>query len=239
MATRVTTLKDESTYTMLIKLHLDEDPKHSTAAWNTSDLEHVVKFHAKFLEGVAATGCSINEIMLTKCLSQHFDCSPQQCKDFAIKMQQALSWCRGRCKPGRFSTGKKTAPEVQRVMSAIKGSSTESQGSGDQEHVDLCGPDTPPQEEGEGASGGDDALAALRKLQEAFGEDPISTTACSSRTKLLDPLSPISIASSSCPNSPAGALSGAAMPVQREVPGFFLSVFCHMCGVRFKRITTQ
>jgi hypothetical protein len=223
MANIVSSLKAEATYKMLIKLHLSKDPKHSTGDWNTSDLDHVVKCHEKFLEGVALTGSRINETVLSKCLYQHFNCSPQQCKDFARKMAQALSWCRSKCKGGRFSSGKKTSPHASRIRGAILGCQSEwswsrTESPTDLEApIDLVEPDSPPKLEDDG---GDDALVALRNLQEAFGEGPISTTACSSR-KVLDPPSPMSIASSSCVGSPVGKPGGAAeVPVTIKVPGF-------------------
>ena len=63
---RITSLKDEETYTSLIKLHI-EDPKRSTMHWTNSDMDFVVGHHVGFLCGVAQTGCSINETVLAKC----------------------------------------------------------------------------------------------------------------------------------------------------------------------------
>ena len=228
MATRVTSLKEPYVYNSLIKLHLPEDPKHSTKLWNCSNLEFVVRRYEKFLIGVASTGCSINETVLTKCLTKAFANSAHECNDFAKKMGTVLSFCREKCKAGRCSTGSKTSAAVWNVMEAIK----EKKGClGDgadvpdtASPVDLEGLATPPKQ---GACG-DDALAALIELQKAFGEEPVSDAACSSITVLVPP-SPISVGSSSCAASPEGKISTAAssglggaaeVAIAREVPGF-------------------
>ena len=228
-------MKDEATYRDLIKMELSEDPKHSALNWRTSDMEVVVKSHQKFLEGVALTGCTVNETILTKCLCKHFECSQAVCKEFAEKMARALSWCRSKCKPGHYSTGSKTTPAVQSVMSAIKSCHTESPCPKTQPEsqtdtpcpespVDLCGQDSYDNlwaSDGEDPCQGSDAMDGLRKLQEAFGEEVTSNTACSSRSVLPCPPSPMSIASSSCVGSPAGKLSGATEVLPSKVPGVF------------------
>ena len=73
---RVTTSQDEDTYKVLIKLHI-EDPYRSTDHWISSDLDFVVQHHVEFLCGVAETGCTINEKILTKCFKDVFSCGPQ------------------------------------------------------------------------------------------------------------------------------------------------------------------
>jgi hypothetical protein len=227
MSSRVTSLKDEGTYRNLIKLHLSEDPKHSALNWSTSDMERVVKTHEKFLEGVALTGLTINETMLTKCLTKHFECNASVCKEFAQKIAQALSWCRGKCKPGRYSSGIKTSPPVQCVMSAIKSCQPESpcpqsQTESPESPVDLCGPDEDLcASQSEDLYQGSEAMEGFRKLQEAFGEEVTSNTACSSRTVLPCPSSPMSIASSSRIGSPAGKMGVAAEVLPNKVFVFF------------------
>jgi hypothetical protein len=228
---RVKSLKDVEVYITLIKLNLPEDPKHTTKNWRSADLEFVVGHFENFLTGVAQTGLCINTKVLTKCLRQQFASSHQECKEFAHKMQMALAFCRAKSKPGRFTSGKKTATPVLNLMSAIskraqlhEAAVSDSSSLVDLEEPVLEEPATPPTKKGQGACD-DDALAALRKLQEAFGEEHISTTACSSA--VLEPPSPMSIASSSCFGSPlvvkmsSGASSSkdhaAELP---KVPGF-------------------
>jgi hypothetical protein len=228
---RVRSLKDVEVYITLIKLSLPEDPKHTTKNWRSADLEFVVGHFENFLTGVAQTGLCINTKVLTKCLRQQFASSHQECKEFAHKMQMALAFCRAKSKPGRFTSGKKTSTPVLNLMSAIskraqlhEADVSDSSSLVDLEEPVLEEPATPPTKKGQGACD-DDALAALRKLQEAFGEEHISTTACSST--VLEPPSPMSIASSSCFGSPlvvkmsSGASSSkdhaAELP---KVPGF-------------------
>ena len=225
---RVQSLKDPDAYKSLIKLHLDQDPRHSTERWNSSDLDVVVGHYEKFLIGVANTGCKINEKVLTKSLTHSFANSAKECNSFAKKMHSALGFCRNKCREGQCSTGAKTSAAVWRVMEAIKASKGCLEDGADvpdtASPVDLVEPATPPKQ---GACG-DDAMAALMKLQRAFGEEPVSDAACSSIT-LLDPPSPVSVCSSSCAASPEGKMSTAASSslgaaaettVARKVPGF-------------------
>ena len=90
---RVQSFKDEEAYKALIKAHLT-DPSKTSLNWKSSDLDLVVGHHVQFLCGVAHTGCNINETLLARCLRDMFASSTQECKEFAKKLAEALSYCR-------------------------------------------------------------------------------------------------------------------------------------------------
>ena len=178
----------------LIKLHLNE-PGHNSLNWNTNDLAVVTQHHEKFLCGVARTGFNgINVAMLGKCLVMHFNKCRNNggcCWDFAQKLADALAFCRAEGKPSRSCKGKpsrllhgkitsKTASAVKAVISAINESILASS-------IEACealedADDAPPMRSplAPGDMVGDDAAAALQRLQEAFGESQGSATARSS-----------------------------------------------------------
>ena len=187
---RVQSLKDEEAYTALIKAHL-EDPRKTTQSWKCSDLDFVVGKHVEFLCGVAFTGCTINETILTKCMRDMFP-GAQECKDMSKKLAEALSYCRAKKKPSSFSTGCKLDKAVMQVIDAIKTGSGDSQEQSPTPSLAASpAPSTPPRSEG-------DAAKALKKLQEAFGEEIASSgTAAASKGNAISLVdSPISIASS-------------------------------------------
>ena len=194
-ASRVKSLKDECLYKQLIKMHL-EDPSHTTRKWNHMDMDKLAENYQEFLCCIAQTGCKINVTIFTKCLRNHFESSPPMCKSFAQKMADVLSECRSKCKPGRVSSGSKTNRAVLAIMGAIgKDSVDEVPGSSEDECAVML-PGTPPRKEKHS-----EAANALRMLEEAFGADAASRTACSSRSELV-PDSPISVASSIQGQSP-------------------------------------
>ena len=215
---RVQSLKDEEAYRALIKAHL-QDPRKTTQIWNCSDLDYVVSQHVKFLCGIAFTGCSINETILTKCMRDMFP-GAQECKDLAKKLAEALSHCRYKAKPGRMSSGSKTPAAVMQVIAAIRTGSGEIEES-PPSPVTSPAPSTPPRSDG-------DASRALKMLQEAFGEEatmPISATAAPSKGQAISlDDSPVSVASSFTElfaNSPPPVTSAPSSSI--DAP---LQVFC-------------
>ena len=204
-SSRVQSLKDEKAYMALIKAHLQE-PSKTTLQWKCSDLDVVVGHHVHFLCGVAHLGCSINETLLTKCLRDMFASSTQECKEFAKKLAEALSYCRAKAKPGQCSSGVKTHAAVLQVIGAVrtakgevdKGKSPSPSPSpaspspsptsaaaveAEESEVEVVG--TPPRKSG--------PELALENLMKAFADD--ISEAAPSKPKALDD-SPISIASS-------------------------------------------
>jgi len=213
---RVQSLKDEEAYRALIKAHL-QDPRKTTQIWNCSDLDYVVSQHVKFLCGIAFTGCSINETILTKCMRDMFP-GAQECKDLAKKLAEALSYCRS--KGVRMSSGSKTQAAVMQVIAAIRTGSGEIEES-PPSPVTSPAPSTPPRSDG-------DASRALKMLQEAFGEEatmPISATAAPSKGQAISlDDSPVSVASSFTElfaNSPPPVTSAPSSSI--DAP---LQVFC-------------
>jgi hypothetical protein len=217
---RVQSLKDEEAYRALIKAHL-QDPRKTTQHWNSSDLDFVVGHHVQFLCGIALTGCSINETILTKCMRDMFP-GAQECKDLAKKLAEALSYCRSKTKPGRMSSGSKTPAAVLQVLAAIRTSSGERERSPTPSPAAYStAPSTPPRSDG-------DASRALKMLQEAFGEEatmPISATAAPSKGQAISlDDSPVSVASSFTElfaNSPPPVTSAPSSSI--DAP---LQVFC-------------
>jgi hypothetical protein len=216
---RVQSLKDEEAYKALIKAHL-EDPRKTTKHWNSSDLDFVVGHYVQFLCGVALTGCSINETMLTKCMRDMFP-GAQECKDLAKKLAEALSHCRYKAKPSRMSSGSKLSAAVMQVIAAMRTGSGEIEESPTPSTVASPAPSTPPRSDG-------DASRALKMLQEAFGEEatmPISATAAPSKGQAISlDDSPVSVASSFTElfaNSPPPVTSAPSSSI--DAP---LQVFC-------------
>ena len=184
MAPKVKALSCEKMYKNLIRMHLPDDTMLIPSKRNPTDLAMVAAHNEKFLCEVGRTGCKINVTMLTKCLHEHFNC--RRGHSFAIKLADALAFCRAKGKPcirfrsKRILTGEitpKTASAVKAVISAINGSILASSEEGEAvEDVDAPSMRSP-------LAPGDmvgDAAAALQRLQEAFGESQGSATACSS-----------------------------------------------------------
>ena len=209
---RIISLKDEETYKALIKSHLS-DPKHTTKHWRTGDLDVVVHHHVEFLRKVAMTGCKINETILQKCLKDMFASTGQECKEFAKKLAEALSYCRSKRKG--LSTGAKLHASVLEVVNAINTfqngaedsprSSPSPPAPSEEDFVsgeDLVEIDTPPRRKT-----GSDGLDALMELRKAFGEEDSNARASLGLIN-VDPDSPMSIASSA--SSPIPKMSTAA-----------------------------
>ena len=191
---RIPSLKDESIYDELIKLHL-EDPEQCTLHWNTLDFDVVAAHYQKFLCGVASHGCSIHVAIFTKRLADFFKGS-SSCKKFAQKMGDVLSYCRAKTKGCKRMSGARQSKAVLAIMDAIKaakaGGDADVASSSDVEFVEAA-PSTPPKPTEDGA------LKALKKLQEVWGDvdPPVSATACSSSSKdFYVPDSPLSVVSS-------------------------------------------
>ena len=213
---RVQSLKDEETYTTLIKSHLG-DPKRTTQHWKSSDLDLVASHYVSFLCGIARTGCSINETMLTKCLKDMYAGS-QECKDMAKKLAETLSHCRNKAKPGRMSTGTKTPKPVLEIIDAIKNGSNEKPVAKSASSQSI--EDEPPAPQTPVKNDESDAMTSLQMLQDAFGVEaaaPAPAKAASSKTIDLSG-SPISVASDDTPvraSMPSSSSSGVAqLPLQ-------------------------
>ena len=84
---RLVTLKDEEVYKALLKIHVKEEPSHSTKVWQSSDMDLVVSHFSGFLSVVALTGQRINETVLAKCFRWQFKSGPTQCKLFAQRLK--------------------------------------------------------------------------------------------------------------------------------------------------------
>ena len=110
-------LKDADMYNKLIKLHLPTEPKHCSLYWSTSDMEVIVGHFTCFLCAIASTGYKIDKVVLTKELQKLFSSSQQECKDFAAKLADALSYCRF-CRKS-LRSGSKTSAPVLRVINAM------------------------------------------------------------------------------------------------------------------------
>ena len=221
MAGRCKALQDESVYGELIKRYLT-DPKECTLHWHTLDLDVVAGHYEKFLCAFAGTGCKVHVALFTKCLHDSFQSNVAECKAFAQKMADVLSYCRNKGKPSRRHSDVRTAKAVIAIMDAIKaakgGSTDEILSSSDE--VDLCeeAPATPPVKGTDGCG----ASQALKKLQEAWGDcPPVSSTACGSTSNYV-PDSPISVASSGVAASPVPTPSSSPHVPDKpaQVPGF-------------------
>ena len=214
MAPRCKSLQDADKCKDLVKLHL-EDPHQCTLKWLGAEVVDVVNHYAKFLCAVAAAGCSIHVGVLTKCLHDEFESNGTECKAFAEKLSEALSYCRAKAHPCRRSSGSRTDLAVLDVMNAVKSCTAqvadEVPSSGEDSIVSVA-PATPPRKNADDG----DAFRSLKMLQEAFGE--VSGTACSSSATFV-PDSPMSVVSSVAA-SPAHATAPRLPDSQLLVPGF-------------------
>ena len=251
-------LKDADMYNKLIKLHLPTEPKQCSLYWSTSDMEVIVGHFTSFLCAIASTGHKIDKAVLTKELQKFFSSSQQECKDFATKLADALSYCRF-CRKS-LKNGSKTSAPVLRVINAMNIDKKDESvfGVRSSSSSSLATPATPPvmekQPSEESCEDAEESLGdtakALQAIERAFGtgsavEDesapgPVdqlvervlgtgSAAEDESAPSLVDLRSPISVASSSVADSPAKMASASSrVPYVPELTAEVPS--CSLCA---------